>query len=291
MAGPLSVGSDGRVTGPAAITYNTPFPCVNGSWGSGAMTGVIMHTMVGTQAGTISWFNNPQAQASAQFGVGFDGAIHQFGPIGQGWIAWHAGAANATWYGIEHEDGGDPSRPLTDAQLTASAQLTEMLTGYAGIPLQVTNSPSTGGLGTHSMGGSAWGGHACPGDVRAAQRGEVIRRAQAIRGGGGPVPQPPPKPRLEEAVMQIGPGETAGMSWNGDEYSSIGFCADPQGSDVIDMYVAIRRIAGGWDVTKSVQLTNAAPKQVVRVANPSDGCSIVRRDQVAIDIVPNFAPR
>jgi len=57
------------------------------------------------------------------------------------------------------------------------------------------------------------------------------------------------------------------------------------------MYVAIRRIAGGWDVTKSVQLTNAAPKQVVRVANPSDGCSIVRRDQVAIDIVPNFAPR
>jgi len=115
MTGRLTVGTDGRITGPAAITYNTPFPCVNGSWGSGAITGVIMHTMVGTQAGTISWFNNPQAQASAQFGVGFDGAIHQFGPIGQGWVAWHAGSANATWYGIEHEDGGDPSRPLTDA--------------------------------------------------------------------------------------------------------------------------------------------------------------------------------
>ena len=204
MTGRLTVGADGRVTGPAAITYNTPFPCINGSWGSGAMTGVIMHTMVGTQAGTISWFNNPQAQASAQFGVGFDGAIHQFGPIGQGWIAWHAGAANATWYGIEHEDDGDPSRPLTDAQLTASAQLTEMLCGFAGIPLQVTNSPANWGLGTHSMGGSAWGGHACPGDVRAAQRGEVIRRARAIRGGGS-APQPPAKPRLEEAVMQIGP--------------------------------------------------------------------------------------
>ena len=63
MTGRLSVGADGRITGPAAITYNTPFPCVNGSWGSGAMTGVIMHTMVGSQAGTISWFNNPQAQA------------------------------------------------------------------------------------------------------------------------------------------------------------------------------------------------------------------------------------
>jgi hypothetical protein len=289
LAGQLTVGSDGRIIGPAAITYNTPFPCVNGSWGSGAMTGVIMHTMVGSQAGTISWFNNPQAQASAQFGVGFDGAIHQFGPIGQGWIAWHAGAANATWYGIEHEDGGDPSRPLTDAQLTASAQLTEMLTGYAGIPLQVTNSPSTGGLGTHSMGGSAWGGHACPGDVRAAQRDEVIRRAQAIR-GGGPVPQPPAKPRLEEAVMQIGPGETAGMSWNGDAYSSVGFLADPQGGDVVALRVAVHRISGGYDVTE-LELTNAAPKAVVRVANPSDGCSITRKDRVAISIVPNFAPR
>ena len=289
MTGRLTVGTDGRITGPAAITYNTPFPCVNGSWGSGAITGVIMHTMVGTQAGTISWFNNPQAQASAQFGVGFDGAIHQFGPIGQGWIAWHAGSANATWYGIEHEDGGDPSRPLTDAQLTASAQLTEMLCGFAGIPLQVTNSPANWGLGTHSMGGSAWGGHACPGDVRAAQRGEVIRRARAIRGGGS-APQPPAKPRLEEAVMQIGPGETAGMSWNGDAYSSVGFLADPQGADVVALRVAVHRISGGYDVTE-VELTNAAPKAVVRVANPSDGCSISRRDQVAIDIVPNFAPR
>jgi len=290
MTGPLSVGSDGRVTGPAAITYNTPFPCVNGSWGSGAMTGVIMHTMVGSQAGTISWFNNPAAQASAHFAVAYDGAIHQFGPIGQGWIAWHAGSANVTWYGIEHEDGGDPSRPLTDAQLTASAQLTEMLTGFAGIPLQVTDSPSTGGLGTHSMGGSAWGGHACPGDVRAAQRGEVIRRARAIRHDGGSAPQPPAKPRLEEAVMQIGPGETAGMSWNGDAYSSVGFLADPQGGDVVALRVAVHRVSGGYDVTE-VELTNAAPKAVVRVANPSDGCSIARKDRVAISIVPNFAPR
>jgi len=287
MTGPLSVGSDGRVTGPAAITYNTPFPCVNGSWGSGAMTGVIMHTMVGSQAGTISWFNNPAAQASAHFAVAYDGAIHQFGPIGQGWIAWHAGSANVTWYGIEHEDGGDPSRPLTDAQLTASAQLTEMLTGFAGIPLQVTDSPSTGGLGTHSMGGSAWGGHACPGDVRAAQRGEVVRRALAIGGGTAP---PPQEQQLEEAVMQIGPGETAGMSWNGDAYSSVGFLADPQGGDVVALRVAVHRISGGYDVTE-LELTNAAPKAVVRVANPSDGCSISRKDQVAIDIVPNFAPR
>jgi len=90
--------------------------------------------------------------------------------------------------------------------------------------------------------------------------------------------------------MQIGPGETAGMSWNGDAYSSIGFLADPQGADVVALRVAVHRISGGYDVTE-VELTNAAPKAVVRVANPSDGCSIARKDQVAIDIVPNFAPR
>jgi hypothetical protein len=38
---------DGKLCGPAQITYNTPFPTKNGSWGSGAMNGVLMHTMVG----------------------------------------------------------------------------------------------------------------------------------------------------------------------------------------------------------------------------------------------------
>ena len=91
--------------------------------------------------------------------------------------------------------------------------------------------------------------------------------------------------------MQIGPGETAGMSWNGDAYSSIGFCADPQGSDAVVLRVAVHRLTGGWDVTENVQLTNAAPKAVVAVKNPSDGCSITRKDQVQLVVLPNFAPR
>ena len=35
MTGKLEIGPDGRVTGPVAITYNSPFPTSNGSWGSG----------------------------------------------------------------------------------------------------------------------------------------------------------------------------------------------------------------------------------------------------------------
>jgi len=174
----------GRVEGPASITWNDPFPCVNGSWGSGAMMGVLMHTEDGSESGTVAWFNNPAAQASAHFAIGTDGAIHQFGPIGKSWEAWHAAGANAAWYGIEHEDDGNPGSPLTAAQVTASARLVECLSAFAGFPLQVSDSPSVKGYGIHSMGGQEWGGHLqCPGDVRAAQRRAIIALAAQIRNG------------------------------------------------------------------------------------------------------------
>src|SRR5215831_13982703 len=199
MAGRLTVQSDGRVTGDAHITYNNPFPCVNGSWGSGALMGVVMHTMVGNQDGTIAWFNNPDANASAHFGVAQDSSIHQFGPIGKGWIAWHCASGNATWYGIEHADNGNPDNPLTDAQLTASAQLVECLASYAGFPLQESDSTGVKGYGVHYMGGASWGGHSCPDQppnhVRSNQRPEILKRAVALSGGTVPPSQPvPPKP-------------------------------------------------------------------------------------------------
>ena len=182
----------GHVTGPATIKYNDPFPCVNGTYGSGAMTGVVMHTMVGDLPGSVAWFNNPKSQASAHFCIAQDGGIWQMGPIGKGWIAWHAGAANRAWYGIEHADHGKPSNPLTDAQITASAQLVECLSAFAGFTLQVSNSPAVKGYGWHGMGGQAWGGHPdCPGGVRKAQRAKIIALAAAIRSGGTPPPAGP----------------------------------------------------------------------------------------------------
>lgn len=179
--------ASGRVTGPANLAYNNPWPCVNGKTGSGAMMGVVMHTMVGDLPGTVSWFNNPKAQASAHFGIAQDGAIHQFGPIGKGWIAWAQAAGNAGWYSIEHADGGKPANPLTAAQITASAQILECLSAFAGFPLEISNSTSVKGYGWHGMGGAAWGGHLnCPGDVRKAQRAQVIALAASIRQGTQP---------------------------------------------------------------------------------------------------------
>ena len=176
--------STGHVTGPAAITYNHPFPCVNGSWGSGPMLGLVMHTMAGNSPGSVAWFNNPAAQASAHFCIAQDGSIVQMGPIGKGWIAWAEAAGNGSWYSAEHADNGNPANPLTQAQITASAQLLECLSAFAGFPLQVSDSPTVKGYGYHGMGGQAWGGHEnCPGEVRKAQRGEIVALAMAIRHG------------------------------------------------------------------------------------------------------------
>jgi hypothetical protein len=93
-------------------------------------------------------------------------------------------AGNKAWYPIEHADDGKTQNPLADAQVTASAQLVEVLSRFAGFPLQVTDAVTVQGSGTHVMGGDAGGGHTCPGPgPRAGQRGEIIARARAIRAG------------------------------------------------------------------------------------------------------------
>jgi hypothetical protein len=206
--GKLTVGKDGKLTGPATITYNIPWPCVNGRLGvTGTMRGVLEHTMVGNLPGTIATFNDPHKQVSAHFGIAQDGHIWQFGPVGAGWEAWHAMAANLEWYGIEHADDGNPDNPLTDAQLVASAQLVECLSAFAGFPLRVTNRTDGHGYGTHSMGGAAWGGHTCPDlppkHVRSLQRADIIALAKDIR-AGAPLPWTPGRAAFNAYVGHLG---------------------------------------------------------------------------------------
>jgi hypothetical protein len=196
IPGRLHVDPSGRAAGPAAISYNDPWPCVNGTMGvTRTMRGVVLHTMAGTFEGCIKMFNDPGRQASANFAVAQDGRIHQFGPLGKGWESWHAVAANLEWYGIETEDGGHPETPISDAGLQAWAQLYELLSAFAGFPLQVTNDCHGRGLAYHRM-CKAWNPdlHSCPGAsftdmTRVNQRAEIIRRARLIR---YPVPLPYP---------------------------------------------------------------------------------------------------
>jgi hypothetical protein len=189
----LSVDSGGRVTGTCPngqpVQHNSPsWPCRNGDSGGMAVPssvlGMLVHTMAGNlQPGTVAWFNNRASQASAHFGVSQTGEIWQFGPV-NGWKAWHAAEGNPRWFGCEFADDGQPSNPLTQAQITAGAQLLELLSrdNVGRFPMQISDSPGTEGLGWHGMGGAAFGGHlACPGDIRKAQRPQIIALAVAIR--------------------------------------------------------------------------------------------------------------
>jgi N-acetylmuramoyl-L-alanine amidase len=194
--GKLTVGSDGRIRGPASIEYSVPFPVPNGTpGGSGVMQGVVMHTEVGYDHNVVAEFENPASQASAWFSVRDDGHITQYGPVGQNWMAWAQEAGNPSWYSIEHEDHGDPRNPLTDAQIAASAQLLECLSAYAGFPLQEANTPQERGYGVHYMGGPDWGDHTCPDvpptRVRSLQRPAIIELAKTIRSSGSGPPRGP----------------------------------------------------------------------------------------------------
>ena len=48
MTGRLHIDSSGRLQGPANITHNSPWPCVNGEWGfQEPPRGIVMHTEAG----------------------------------------------------------------------------------------------------------------------------------------------------------------------------------------------------------------------------------------------------
>lgn len=96
------------------------------------------------------------------------------------YASWAQGAGgNPSWISVETE--GYPGEPLTDAQLDWLAAWHV----WSGLPDVLTNNPSVGGIGTHAMGGTAWGGHPnCPGAIRTAQRGEILARARKLRAGG-----------------------------------------------------------------------------------------------------------
>lgn len=212
VPGKLTVDKSGRLRGPATITYNDPFPCVNGRLGvTGKMRGAVQHTMVGTLAGTIAIFNDPARGASATVGIAQGGRIHQFGPLGVGWEAWHAYAANLEFYGIEFEDDGNPDIPISDKALTAGAQVLECLSAFAGFPLRVLDDCTGSGFGYHSLCAS-WNlaHHTCPDlpprHVRSRQRAAIVDLARQIRAGTPPPPFPPGRHAAD------GTGSLAGLA-------------------------------------------------------------------------------
>lgn len=136
---------------------------------------IILHIMVGTLAGTDSWFRNPAAQVSAHFGVGKSGTVYQW--VDTNDTAWHAAAANDRAIGIEHE--GQPGDSLTPAQIEADTKICAWAHKAHGIPLTIAVHPGDPGLAWHGLGQVAWGNHPdCPGQRIVAQRPAILAAAE-----------------------------------------------------------------------------------------------------------------
>jgi len=99
--------------------------------------GIVLHSMWGTYTGSIAWFKNPDAGASAHFLISEKGEIRQM--VRETDMAWHAGIydepipdylrPNPNFYtiGIELEDKRDANWSYPQSQRDATAWLLDLL--------------------------------------------------------------------------------------------------------------------------------------------------------------------
>jgi len=111
---------------------------------------IVIHIMEGSLNGTDSWFQNPVSKVSAHYGVGKNGAIHQY--VNEKDTAWHAGrVAQPTWelikpsgnnhfinpnyytIGIEHE--GFEDTDWSEEMYVASSELIKTIAQKWNIPI------------------------------------------------------------------------------------------------------------------------------------------------------------
>lgn len=87
------------------------------------VTHITLHIMVGYLAGTDSTFANSASQASAHYGIGADGTIHQYVSERDGSYSDANYASNNSCISIEHEGGMAQGAVCTQACIDASARL------------------------------------------------------------------------------------------------------------------------------------------------------------------------
>lgn len=148
--------------------------------------GLVLHVQEG-DASPFGWFDDPSSQASSDFWVATDGTIEQYVNTGTDY-AWCQAAGNPFYASVETE--GHTTSALTAQQVESIAHIYAWGHQTFGWPLVVVDSTTEHGFTWHGVGGAAWGGHTgCPGDLRKAQRQQILDRAAAIL-GAGPGPRP-----------------------------------------------------------------------------------------------------
>ena len=110
---------------------------------------IVNHIMSGTLTGTDSWFANPASKVSSHFGVGKNGAIHQYVNLEN--PAWANGAVNnpnwpllqdgvnPNYYTVSIEHEGESGDVMPEAQYQATLALHRWLSETLGIPVTRDN--------------------------------------------------------------------------------------------------------------------------------------------------------
>lgn len=142
---------------------------------SGTPRGLIAHVQQGNGS-LYGWFNTPATEVSAHLWVSKKGLVEQYVELDK--RAWAQAAGNPYWLSVECE--GFVEEDYTPAQVQRLAEIYAWGMETYGWPAQITDSPDRPGLGTHRMGGVAWGGHSCPGDLRADRRVLILSEALAL---------------------------------------------------------------------------------------------------------------
>jgi hypothetical protein len=157
--------------------------------------GLVVHVQVGTGS-CYPEFSNTANQASSTWWIGQDGTLEQY--VDTDNTAWTEMAGNYYYNSVETE--GVPTDPFTDAQCATLTRLIGWGHETLGWPLVLVDHGGVG-ITTHAHYPSgqpdpAWGGHPCPGPVRAGQLPAIVAAA------AGPAPTPKPTP-LKELPMQF----------------------------------------------------------------------------------------
>jgi hypothetical protein len=153
-----------------AATYR---PVANSSTGMVLPTrGLIPHVQVGNGS-LFGYFNTAANQVSSHLWVSKTGVFEQYVPFDR--KAWAEVAGNPYWISCECE--GFPHEDYTAIQIQRLGEFYAWGMAQFGWPAAVTDSVNGRGIGTHSMGGAAWGGHNCPGALRAGRRAAILAAA------------------------------------------------------------------------------------------------------------------
>lgn len=138
----------------APAIWNAAASCNFSSRSSTAVSAVTIHTVQGTYAGCISWFQNCAASVSAHYVArSSDGQITQM--VLESMKAWHVGSHNPYTIGIEHEGYISSASWYTNAMYNGSASLVRdiCISGYGINPLRCYyGSGCSGGASTCGIG-------------------------------------------------------------------------------------------------------------------------------------------